>query len=64
MGTEKNHRADYTALKGHVKYQIRGKKKKLWKMPIFKGLEKKREVKNWGLKKKMGAKIVIADIFE
>ena len=25
-------------------------------MPIFKGLEKKREVKNWGLKKKMGAK--------
>lgn len=28
MGTEKNHRADYTALKGHVKYQIRGKKKK------------------------------------
>lgn len=47
MGTEKNHRADYTALKGHVKYQIRGKKK-LWKMPIFKGLEEKEKLKIGG----------------
>lgn len=57
MVTEKNHRADYTALKGHVKYQIRGKKKNFGKMPIFKGLEKKREVKNWGLKKRWGLKL-------